>query len=194
MMDWVWGGMLLVSLVLGIVTGNGGAAADAVIAGAGEAVTLCVTLCGAYMLWMGLMNVAREAGMIDALSGALAPLIGRLFPSSEKAVAAITLNMSANFFGMGSAATPFGLEAMARMQEVNREPVRATDDMCLFLCLNASAVELLPTQVLSLRTAWGSTEVYAIVVPTFLASLVCAFTAVAACLLFRRLGRGRLRG
>ena len=191
MMDWIWGGMLLVSLLSGIVTGTGAQAADAVLAGAGEAVTLCVTLCGAYMLWMGLMNVAREAGMIDALSAALMPVMGKLFPSSKRAAAAVTLNLTANFFGMGSAATPFGLEAMARMQEVNTDKSLATDDMCLFLCLNASAVELLPTQVLSLRIAWKSANAYAIVVPTFLASLVCAFAAVAACLLFRRLQRRR---
>ena len=193
-MDWIWGGMLLISLLMGIMTGSGAAVADAALAGAGEAVTLCVTLLGAYMLWMGLMNVAKEAGMIDALSSALKPLMGKLFPASKEAAAAITLNLCANFFGMGSAATPFGLEAMAQMQKTNPKADQATDDMCLFLCLNASAVELLPTQVLSLRAAWRSMDVYAIVAPTFLASLVCAFVAVALCLLFRRLRHRRRRG
>ena len=187
MMDYVWGGMLAVSLLLGIATGNGSEAAESVIAGAGEAVSLCVSLCGAYMLWMGLMNVAAEGGMIDALSKRLRPVFERLFPHSKEAAAAVTLNLTANFFGMGSAATPFGLEAMAKMQETNPNPVEATDDMCLFLCLNASAIELLPTQVLALRSAWGSADAYGIVVPTFLASLVCAGTAIGFCLLFKRM-------
>ncbi len=184
--------MLLISLISGIFTGE--PVADAVLSGAGEAVTLCVTLCGAYMLWMGLMNVAKEAGMIDALSSMLTPLLSRLFPASKNAAAAVTLNLTANFFGMGSAATPFGLEAMAQMQKTNPHKDRATDDMCLFLCLNASAIELLPTQVLALRAAWQSEAPYAIVLPTFLASLVCAFAAVAACLLFRRIRHRRRRG
>lgn len=189
MMDYIWGGMLAISLLAGIATGGGAAAADAVIAGAGEAVSLCVNLCGAYMLWMGLMNVASEGGMIDAMSSRLLPLFERLFPRSKNAAGAVTLNLTANFFGMGSAATPFGLEAMARMQETNPKPEEATDDMCLFLCLNASAIELLPTQVLALRSAWGCGDVYGIVVPTFLASLVCAGAAIGLCLLFKRASR-----
>ncbi len=189
MMDFVWGGMLFVSLTVGVLTGQGGAVADAVLAGAMEAVRLCIDLCGAFMLWMGLMNVAEEAGMIRRLSAFLQPVTARLFPSSLNAAAPITLNLAANFFGMGSAATPFGLEAMAAMQENNPTPGTASADMCLFLCLNASAVELLPMNVLALRTSYGSAEAYAIVLPTFLASLVCAAFAVLGCFLGRRWSR-----
>lgn len=188
-MDFVWGGMLFLSLTVGVLTGQGGVVADAMLAGAGEAVRLCIDLCGAFMLWMGLMNVAEEAGMICRLSALLQPVTARLFPASAKAAAPITLNLAANFFGMGSAATPFGLEAMAAMQENNPKPDTATADMCLFLCLNASAVELLPTGVLALRASCGSADVYAIVVPTFLASLLCAAAAVLGCWLGRRWSR-----
>lgn len=191
MMNWIWGGMLAFALISGIAAGNGSAVADAAIAGAGEAVSLCVNLAGAYMLWMGLMQVAEEAGMLKSLSRLLAPVVGRLFPRSKQAAAAITLNLTANFLGMGSAATPFGLEAVRLMQETNPRPEEATDDMCLFLCLNASALELLPTQVLSLRTAFASRDVYAVVIPTFLASVVCSLSAFALCLLLKRLYRGR---
>lgn len=186
MMNWIWGGMFIGALAVGMITGQGGAVADAAIAGAGEAVSLCISLCGAYMLWMGVLNVAREAGLIQRLARALHPLLGRLFPHSESAVAPITLNLAANFFGMGSAATPFGLEAMAEMQKTNPVPDRATDDMCLFLCLNVSALELLPTSVLALRTAWGSADVYAVVLPTFLASILCAAAALLGCFAARR--------
>ncbi len=188
-MDFIWAGMLFLSLALGALTGQGGVVADAMLTGAGEAVRLCIELCGAFMLWMGLMNVAEEAGAIRRLSDALRPLAAKLFPSSEKAVAPITLNLAANFFGMGSAATPFGLEAMAAMQETNPRADTATEDMCLFLCLNASAVELVPTSVLALRTSFASADVYAIVLPTFLSSLVCAAAAVLGCRLGRRWGR-----
>ncbi|MDO5111697.1 MAG: nucleoside recognition domain-containing protein [Clostridia bacterium] len=185
MMDFVWGGMLFLSLASGVLTGQGGVVADAMLAGAEEAVQLCINLCGAFMLWMGLMNVAEEAGMVERLSKALQPVVRRLFPASEKAAAPITLNLAANFFGMGSAATPFGLEAMAAMQEGNPTGDTATEDMCLFLCLNASAVELLPTGVLALRTSFACADPYAIVLPTFLSSLVCAGAAVLGCMLGR---------
>ena len=189
MMNFVWGGMLIVALVAGICTGQGDVVADAMLFGAQEAVTLCISLGGAYMLWMGLLNVAKEAGLMDGLARLLRPAFSRLFPGSPQAVGPVTLNLAANFFGMGSAATPFGLEAMAAMQRTNPQAEVATDDMCLFLCLNASAPELLPTAVLALRTVWGSADAAAVVVPTFLASLLCAGSAVAGCVLCKRAKR-----
>lgn len=182
--------MLLLGLIACMVSGNAEGAMDAMLAGAGEAVTLSLSLAGAYMLWMGLMNVAKEAGLIDALARAVRKPLALLFPRSPGAVAPVTLNLAANFFGMGSAATPFGLAAMKELRAAaDRDGVpegMASDDMCMFLSLNSSAVELLPTSVLALRAAAGSTDVYCVVLPTFLASLLAFASAIALCRFFCR--------
>ena len=139
------------------------------------------------MLWMGLMNVAQSAGLIDKLGRAMTPVLRRLMPNSPDAIAPVTLNLSANFFGLGGAATPFGLEAMQAMEKYNPHKGIATDDMCMFIALNSSAIELLPTGVLAMRAAAGSQDVYSIVVPTFIASVLSALCAVFMCKLLARL-------
>ena len=173
--------MLISGLLAFMLAGDAQGAADALTLGAGEAVSLSVSLAGGYMLWMGLMKVAEEAGLVEKLRRAAQPLLKRLFPGSPGAVAPVTLNLCANFFGLGSAATPFGLAAMAELDAVNPKKGVATDDMCMFLALNSSAVELLPTAVLSLRIAAGSGDAYAVVLPTFVASVLSAAAAVLLC-------------
>ena len=182
--------MLLLGLIACMASGNAEGAMEAMLTGAGEAVTLSLSLAGAYMLWMGLMNVAKEAGLIDALARAVQKPLALLFPNAPGAVAPITLNLAANFFGMGSAATPFGLAAMKELRAAaDQEGVpegTASDDMCMFLSLNSSAVELLPTSVLALRAAAGAADVYCVVLPTFIASLFAFASAVVLCKLFCR--------
>jgi spore maturation protein A len=179
MMNYIWAAMLIIGLVWGIAAGRAQEVASALAEGAGEAVTLCLTLAGTYMLWMGIMNVAKAAGMIEGLAKAARKPLARLFPSSQSAVAPITLNLAANFFGAGSAATPFGLEAMRKMSEASGKSEVATDDMCMFLALNSTAIELVPAGVLALRAAVGSQDVFCVVLPTFVSSVIL-FAAAAA--------------
>lgn len=181
--------MLLIGMAAGALSGNIQAVMDAMLAGAGEAVTLSLSLAGAYMLWMGLMNVGRRAGCVDALARAVDKPLKKLFPGAKKAVAPITLNLAANFFGAGSAATPFGLEAMKELSRggSKRDADVATDDMCMFLALNSAAIEILPAGVLALRAAAGSQNVYCVVLPTFLASVISFASAAVFCKLFCRL-------
>lgn len=170
--------MMIVGLAWGIAAGRATQVAEALSAGASEAVTLCLTLAGAYMLWMGVLNVARAAGMVEGLARIAKKPLARLFPSSQAAIVPIALNLAANFFGAGSAATPFGLEAMRLMSESSGGGPVATDDMCMFLALNAAAIELIPATVLALRTAAGSKDAFVVVMPTFLASLIMFIAAV----------------
>ena len=183
--------MLIGGIVACIFSGQEGEALTYMLEGVGSGVTLCITLCGAFLLWMGLMNVAKEAGLVDKLSRTVRPLLKKLLPNSPTAVAPVTLNLAANFFGLGGAATPFGLAAMREMDALNPDKGVATDDMCMFIALNASALELLPTTVLSLRAAAGSGDVYAIVVPTFIVSLLCAAAAITFCKICAKAGKKR---
>ncbi len=172
MMNDIWAAMMIVGFAWGIATGRAQEVAAALTEGAGEAVTLCLTLAGSYMLWMGMMNVAKAAGMIKGLAKAARKPLARLFPSAQSAIAPITLNLAANFFGAGSAATPFGLEAMREMSRLSGASDVATDDMCMFLALNATAIELVPASVLALRAAAGSQDVFCVVLPTFVSSVI----------------------
>ena len=156
MMSCVFAAMIAAAIICGAANGSIAAVLDALTEGAANAVTLSLSLAGAYMLWMGLMGIARRAGLIDALSRAMRKPLGLLFPNAGEAIAPITLNLAANFFGAGSAATPFGLEAMKELNAKAKYAGVATDEMCMFLALNASALELLPANVLALRTAAGS--------------------------------------
>ncbi len=194
MMNMVWAGMMIVGLVWGIATGRAAEVAQALTLGAGEAVTLCLTLAGSYVLWLGVLNVARDAGMIEGLARAVKKPLARLFPSSPEAAAPIALNLAANFFGADSAATPFGLEAMRVISEISGKSSVATDDMCMFFALNAAAVELVPASVLALRTAAGAQDVFLVVLPTFVCSLICFIAAAVlmklACRLFPEKRKG----
>ena len=175
MMNYIWGFLILCGFGAFALSGDPAASVDAMLSGVSEALELCLALCPSFMLWLGLMNVAREAGLMEKLSRAARPLLKRLMPDSSEAMAPITL-----------AATPFGIEAMAELQKANRLGNAASDDMCMFIALNSSAVELLPTSVLALRAAAGSTDPYCVVLPTFIASLVSASCAVLLCLLLKR--------
>ena len=163
MMNYIWGFLILCGFGAFALSGDPAASVDAMLCGVSEALELCLALCPSFMLWLGLMNVAREAGLMEKLSRAARPLLKRLMPDSSEAMAPITLNLAANFLGLGSAATPFGIEAMAELQKANRLGNAASDDMCMFIALNSSAVELLPTSVLALRAAAGSTDPYCVV-------------------------------
>lgn len=186
MMNYIWGILTAAGIAGFMAGGEPEAAMDALTAGAGEAVELMLTLSGGFMLWMGLMNVAKEAGLITSLGRVMRPVISWLMPDSPSAVAPVTLNLAANFFGLGSAATPFGLEAMREMALYSPYEDAASDDMCMFIALNASAIELLPVGVLTLRAAAGSEDVYSVVLPTFIASLITAALTILLCRALRR--------
>lgn len=187
MMNAFWGIIIFASLLFGLIAGQKGELITALITGANDAVILVFNLAGAYMVWMGLMEVANDMGVVKKLSNAVQPLLKKLFPKSKSAVAPITLNLAANFFGLGSAATPFGIKAMQELQKYNPHPAIATTEMCMFITLNASALELLPTTVLSMRAAAASNNVYIVVVPTFIASIAAFATAVLCCKFFESL-------
>lgn len=117
MMNYIWGFLILCGFGAFALSGDPAASVDAMLSGVSEALELCLALCPSFMLWLGLMNVAREAGLMEKLSRAARPLLKRLMPDSSEAMAPITLNLAANFLGLGSAATPFGIEARAELQK-----------------------------------------------------------------------------
>lgn len=181
-MSKIWGAMMLIGLIVGLVSGLGSALADTALAAAGDAVALCLSLLGAYALWMGIMNIAKEARLIDALAKWMRPILSRVFEGvkdGSKAQGFIAMNLAANMLGLGNAATPYGLNAMQELQRYNRQPRIATNAMCMLLIINASSLQLLPTTVIALRAQAGSANPAIIAFPALIATLVATLAAFA---------------
>ena len=176
--------LILVSFLAAAAGGNMASLTNAVLDGAANAVQLTISLAGMTALWCGVMNVLREAGAIRHLSRLLAPVLRCIFPDAWKkniACEEITAAVSANLLGIGNAATPLALAAMKKMDEANGQKESATDDMVMLAVLATASFNLMPTTLIALRRAVGSAAPYAILVPVWIASGVCAISAVLLC-------------
>ncbi len=171
------------------------ALSSAMVESAAGAVELAIGLVGVMTLFLGLMKVAEAGGMLTILARLIRPLMVRLFPevpADHPAMGAMILNLSANALGLGNAATPFGIRAMQELETLNRQPGTATNAMALFLAINTSSVTLLPTGVIALRAAAGSTDPAIILPTTLLATIGSTSVAILAAKLYQRLWPTRL--
>jgi spore maturation protein SpmA len=187
-----WPLFILVALGVALGTGSLEALGPAMLDSAEAAVKLALGLVGPMALWLGLLHVVEDAGGIARLSRALAPLFRRLFPqipADHPALGAMLLNLSANFFGLANAATPFGLKAMESLQRLNSRKDTATNAMILFLVLNTAGVTAMPLSTMVLRASAGSHTPGTILLPTMLATLLSATLAALICLAIQRLPR-----
>jgi spore maturation protein A len=176
---------LLVGAAVAAAAANGRMAelTTAAMEAAGKAVTLSLGLAGVMTLWLGLMKVAEEAGLVAAIARAARPVLRRLFPSipaDHPAMGSIVMNVSANMLGLANAATPFGVKAMQELEAVNPHPGTASDAQAMLCALNTASVQLVPASVIALRAAAGSRAPGEILGATILASLCGAATAVLA--------------
>ena len=159
MLNRLWGFMILVGILFAACTGRMGQVGTAAIDSSKEAVTLCITMLGIMSMWTGLMNVAKKAGIIDALTRGLRPVLAFLFPGvpkEHKANEYMAANIISNVLGLGWAATPVGLKAMERLKELNHGSHIASADMCTFLILNISSLQLIPVNIIAYRSQYGS--------------------------------------
>ena len=193
-MSVVWVLLVAGAVVAAALGGRMGALTGAITTSAQAAVTLSLGLVGVMTLWLGLMKVAEEAGLVALLARAARPVLRRLFPDvppDHPAMGAMVMNVAANLLGLGNAATPFGLEAMRRLDELNPRPGTATDAQALFCALNTASLQLLPATVIGLRAAAGSRAPGEVIGPTLLATACAAVTAVATAKLLARLAPQR---
>ena len=189
-MSAIWVLLLVASVVVAAVTGRVGALPGAIAESAGRAVTLSLGLAGVLALWMGLMKVAEEAGLVRALGRLARPILRRLFPSvpqDSPAMGAMTMNIAANVLGLGNADTPFGIRAMEELERANPTPGTASDAQALFCALNTASVQLVPATVIALRAAAGARQPADILAATLLASCCATVAAVCAAWALRRL-------
>lgn len=193
-MGLIWTALVAVAVATAAATGRMEALTAAAMESAGKAVTLSLGLAGAMALWLGLVKVAEEAGLVSALARLARPVLVRLFPEvppDHPAMGAIVMNVSANVLGLGNAATPFGVKAMQALEELNPRKGTASDAQSLLCALNTASVQLVPATVIALRTAAGSAAPAEILGPTLVASACGAVVAVAASKLLGRVWRER---
>ena len=184
MLNYLWAAMIVIGIVYGAFTGNMTAVSDGALDSAKEAVTLCITMLGVMSLWTGLMEIANRSGLIDKCTKANLPLMQWLFPGVPKdhdAMQHITTNVIANFLGLGWAATPAGLRAMKALSELNVENSRASTDMCTFLVINISSIQLIPVNIIAYRSQYGSVSPAAIAGPALLATIASTAAGIAFC-------------
>lgn len=190
MVNVVWVVMLLGGFAAAVMQGNVGLVTEAAFRGAGKGVELVLSLAGVMMLWLGVLALLERSGLLALLSKMFSPLFRLLFPElppDSAALSSIALNFCANLLGLGNAATPFGLKAMQELQRLNPEPETASDSMITLLLLNTTAVTLLPTTVIALRSSAGAANPAEIAVFCVLSSLVGFLVGLAAHALLRRL-------
>ena len=180
MLNYIWCGIILMSVVIGTFTGQIDAVTEAAIESAETAVELSLGLIGIMALWLGIMKIAERSGLVELIAKLVRPVTVWLFddvPPDHPAMGSIVLNMAANMLGLGNAATPLGLKAMQELQELNPQKERATDAMCTFLALNTSSVQLiLPATVVGLMGMKASQ----IFLPTIAATLLSTISAIIA--------------
>ncbi len=198
-MNYLWAGMMLVAIVYGAVHGTIPEVTQAALDSSKEAVTLCITMLGILSFWMGLMQVASASGLIERMTRGIRPVLQWLFPRIPKghpAMEQIAVNCIANILGLGWAATPAGLKAMEELKNLEEErraaggmsgnlPAvpkgMASDEMCVFLILNISSLQLIPMNVVAYRSQYGSVNPTAIVGPAILATAVSTLAGVIFC-------------
>ena len=184
--------LVLAAVGFAAVTGSMDAVSRSLASSAESAVTLSLGLVGIMALWLGLVRVAEEAGLVRGLARLVAPVMRRLFPDvppDHPAMGSMVMNIAANMLGLNNAATPLGLKAMEDLQSLNEQKDTATDAMALFLAINTSSVQLLPMTIIGLRAAAGAEQPGDILLPAFLATCVSTGVGIVAAKLLSRLPR-----
>lgn len=201
MLNYLWAGMILVGIVFGAFNGRMQDITNTALDSSKEAVTLCITMMGVMAFWTGIMEIASKAGVLQMASRKMRPLIRFLFPAlppDHAAVEPISANFIANFLGLGWAATPAGLRAMEELGKLEedrrngkvagiaRKRGIASNEMCTFLIINISSLQLIPVNVIAYRSQYGSVNPAAIVGAGIAATAVSTGAAVVFCKLMDR--------
>ena len=187
MINIIWMVLLVGGITIGVLTGNTQAVTDALMSNAETAVELSMGLIGMMALWLGLMKIAEEAGLVKLIGNALKPIMKFLFPEVPKdhpAMGSMVMNIAANILGLGNAATPLGIKAM-------QEKDTASNAMCMFLAINTSSVTLVASSVVAYRLAAGSKNPAEIIGPTLVATIASTLAAVVAVKVFEKFSKNK---
>ena len=180
-MNYIFSFIIILSLIVSFFTGSQEQTLQAAFDGAKSSVEVLLSFAGIMCMWSGFIKIAERGGATRVLARFLSPVLKVLFPKlkkDNKALEYIGANMSANLLGVGNAATPAGIAAMNELDKINKNPEYASDEMSIFTVMNTASLQLLPTTVIALRSAFGSANPQSIVVPVWIASLISVVCAV----------------
>lgn len=188
MLNKIWLAMMAASILYSFLNGTYAQTIEAGLASCSDTIQLLITLLGIMCFFNGLLKIADRCGITKVIAKLLSPVLGRLFkevPPESEAFGAMTLNITANLLGMGNAATPLGISAMEKLKKLSRGKNTASHAMCLFVILNTSSIQLIPSTILSLRMNYGSANPFFVVFPMWLSSFTGLFAGILAAKLFR---------
>lgn len=181
MLNIIWLGMIIISVIVGFWEGKIDQVVLAVTESAKLGFELALGLTGIMCLWLGIMSIATESGLVSKLAILLKPILKRLFPDipvEHPAMGAMVMNIAANMLGLANAATPFGLQAMKELQSLNQHAKIATNSMCTFLAINTSSVQLIPVTAIAYLAANGSTNPSSVIFSTLIATIISTTIAI----------------
>lgn len=189
MIDYIWFLLIFLGSIVGIINGSGEAISKSIVNSCGSTVTFIIELTGIMCFWCGVMKIAEKSGFTKKLSIILKPILKLIFKEAskdEKALGAIVMNLTANMMGLSNAATPFGIKAMEEMDKSNNNKGTATNDMALFLVLNAACIQFIPTTIISIRAACNSNNPGIIIVPAIISTFTAAMVGIISCKILER--------
>jgi len=183
MLNIIWLAMLFIAVVVGFIEGRLDQVANAVTASAKFGFELALGLTAVMALWLGIMRIASESGLIKLIARGLQPIMRRLFPEipvDDPAMGAMILNIAANMLGMANAATPFGLQAMKELQRLNNHVNTASNAMCTFLAINTSSIQLIPATAIAYLAANGAIHPSSVIFSSLIATSISTLVAIIA--------------
>lgn len=180
-MSKIWAFMIVFSIIVAIVLGTGGDIIKYIATGSTDAVQNIIKLTGMLCFWSGIFNIAKNTSLLENLSKLLTPIINRLFNKKEishEAREAIGLNIASNIIGVGNAATIYGIKGIEELQKVSKDKTKASDNMVLFVLINAASIQLIPASIIMLRAMYGSKDPTSIVLAVWVVSIVTLIVGV----------------
>lgn len=187
MLNLIWPIFIAISFIYAFISGNIEQTSNGIFESASSAVELTLTFFGTICLWNGIINIAKQTSLMDKLTKILQPLIKFLFPelkNNRQAKEEISMNVVANLLGLGNAATPLGLKAMETMQKENDKKDTLSNSMAMFIVINTASLQIIPTNVIAIRSSLGSSEPSNIIIQVWIATIIAAIVGITATKIF----------
>ncbi len=182
MLNYIWGLMIVIGIIVAALTGKIPELTDQILDSAKEAISLLIVMLGVVSMWNGVMKIAEESGLVEGITKKISPIIKFLYPKlpeESKAKKYIAANMVANFLGLGWASTPTGLMAFQELDKLNNNSKIASHEMCTFLIINISSLQLIPINMIAYRSQYGSLNPTGIILPGIIATVFSTIVGVA---------------
>ena len=185
----IWFYMIFIGILGSIFSNNLPDLNKVILNEASRGIEFSLNLAGAMALWMGIMNIAKDSGLIEKIGDLISPLMRKLFPNipkNHKSMSYMVMNMALNMVGAGNGATAFGLKAMEELQTINKKKDTASNEMIMFLIINISSIQIIPFTMLKIRLDEDSTNPSEIIITTLFATFISTVVAILSCKIFER--------